>query len=225
MARIIVFDVNETLLDMTALEPPFERLFGDRRALREWFSLVLLYSEVVMLTGLYQEFSTVAGAALEMLARNRAVTIADSDRDEILGSMLKLPPHADVRPALERLRAGGLRLVVLTNSAPRAVEAQLKNAGLADFFEHAFSVDAVRRFKPAPEPYQFVARELGVQAGRLRMVAAHGWDVLGAMRAGCAAAFVARPGQTLYPLAPAPDVVASDLSAVADRILAIEAGA
>ena len=100
------------------------------------------------------------------------------------------------------------------------VEQQLHNAGISDLFERAFSVDAVRRFKPAPDPYRFAARELGVETSGLRMVAAHAWDVVGAMQAGCAAAFVARPGKVLYPLAPAPDITGPDLRTVADEIIA-----
>jgi 2-haloacid dehalogenase len=113
-------------------------------------------------------------------------------------------------------------MVTLTNSAPGVVQHQLNHAGLTAFFERAFSVDTVRRFKPAPEPYRFVARELGVETNMLRMVAAHAWDVVGAMQAGCAAAFVARPGKVLYPLAPKPDIVGADLRAVAAQIVATD---
>ena len=113
-------------------------------------------------------------------------------------------------------------MVTLTNSAPAGVTQQLKNAGLTEFFEKTFSVDSVKRFKPAPETYQYVARELGVTAGDLRMIAAHAWDVHGATRAGCAAAFISRPGKVLYPLGPKPDVVAADLRAAADQIIAAE---
>ena len=42
--RILVFDVNETMLDINALEPHFARAFGYGQVLREWFSTLLLYS-------------------------------------------------------------------------------------------------------------------------------------------------------------------------------------
>ena len=218
--RIIVFDVNETLLDIAALEPHFARAFGDRLVLREWFSTVLLYSEVASLAGPYADFGAIGGAALDMTATSRGVSLSADDRNTILTGMRSLPAHSDVRPGLQRLKAAGFRTVTLTNSAPAAVQQQLSNAGLADLFERAFSVDAVRRFKPAPDPYRFVAKELGVETSTLRMVAAHAWDVVGAMQVGCAAAFVARPGKVLYPLAPAPDIVGPDLRAIAEQIIA-----
>jgi 2-haloacid dehalogenase len=113
-------------------------------------------------------------------------------------------------------------MVTLTNSAPASVAQQLKNAGLTDFFERSFSVDAVRKYKPAAETYQYVARELGVATSGLRMIAAHAWDVHGALRAGCAATFIARPGHAVFPAGPKPDTSAPDLRAAADRIIAAE---
>jgi 2-haloacid dehalogenase len=218
MPRIIVFDVNETLLDISALEPPFVRAFGDGRAVREWFNTVLLYSEVVTLAGSYADFSALGAAALEMIAASREISVSAEDRAHIQTAIQSLPPHPDVRDGVRRLKDAGFRTVTLTNSAPATVALQLRRAGLDDLFERIFSVDAVRRFKPAPEPYRFVAAELGVQTSELRMVAAHAWDVVGAMRAGCAGAFVARPGKVWFPLAPAPDIIGADLRAVAEHI-------
>ncbi len=158
--RIIVFDVNETLLDIGALEPHFARAFGDALVLREWFSTVLLYSEVATLAGPYSDFGAIGGAALDMTAASRGTSLSSEDRTRILTGMRTLPAYPDVRNGLRRLKEAGFRTVTLTNSAPAAVAQQLSNAGIADLFERAFSVDAVRRFKPAAEPYRFVAKEL-----------------------------------------------------------------
>jgi 2-haloacid dehalogenase len=222
--RIIVCDVNETLLDVHALEPLFERAFGDPRLLREWFSTVLLYSEVATLAGPYSDFGAIGGAALDMLAAARQTTLSAEQRNAILQGMRALPAHTDVHDGLVLMRDAGLRLVTLTNSAPAAVDAQLADAGLSDLFERVFSVDTVRRFKPAPEPYQAVARALDAPIDRLRMVAAHAWDIVGALRAGCAAAFVARPGKAMYPLGPQPDIVGPDFTDVARQIVTVECG-
>jgi 2-haloacid dehalogenase len=81
---------------------------------------------------------------------------------------------------------------------------------------------ALRRLKPAPEPYRHAAERLGVPVGQVRLVAAHAWDVAGAARAGCATAFVARPGKVLDPLVAPPEVVGADLGEVADRIVAVD---
>jgi 2-haloacid dehalogenase len=100
----------------------------------------------------------------------------------------------------------------------------MENSGLRGYFEQIISADAVKRLKPAPEPYRMAAENLRVEVKGLRLVAADAWDVARALHAGCAAAFVARPGMVLDPLVERPDVVGADLREVADRILEVEAG-
>jgi len=217
--RVLVFDVNQTLLDSDALRPHFERAFRDASALDEWFSLLLQYSLVLTVADGYTDFGSVGRGALEMLANSRGVRLAPEDQNRILQGMLTLPPHPEVPESLERLRAAGFRMVTLTNSSPAAVRAQLQNAGLARYFEESISVEAVRRFKPDLEVYRATAAHLRVPPGELLLIAAHAWDVLGALKAGWRAAFVARPGKALFPLGPQPDITAPDMKAVADAIL------
>jgi 2-haloacid dehalogenase len=224
MPRILVFDVNETLLDLRALEPHFVRVFGDKAVMLEWFNQVILFSEGVTLAGNYKNFGEVARAALEMTAAARGKELSADAAQQIIGGIRSLPPHPEVPASLERLRAAGFQMVTLTNSPPAVAEAQIANANLKPFFGRIFSVDSVQRFKPAPEPYRMVARELGVETSQLRMIAAHAWDVGGAMQAGCAAAFIARPGKALFPAFPKPDVIGHDLRAVTEAILLAEQG-
>jgi 2-haloacid dehalogenase len=219
MPRICVFDVNETLLDLRALDPHFERVFGDTTVRHAWFTQLLQTAFVSTITGDYKDFGTIGSTALDMVAARRGATLSPEDRTSLLGAMRHLPPHPDVRDGLERLRSAGARLVTLTNSTEQVGQAQITNAGLSGYFEHLFSADTVRRLKPAPEPYRMVAERLGVAISEIRLIAAHAWDIAGALHAGCAAAFVARPNMVLDPLFEPPDVVGADLREVAERIL------
>src|SRR5438093_1283871 len=151
--RVLVFDVNETLLDLGALDPQFARVFGDPAVRREWFATMLQSALLLTVTG-------------------------------------------------------------------QVAEAQLANAGIRDLCDQALSADDAKRLKPAPEAYAAAARKLDVPLDRIRLVAAHAWDVAGAMRAGAAAAFVARPGALWNPLLEKPDVWGKDLREVADQIIA-----
>jgi 2-haloacid dehalogenase len=224
MARVIAFDVNETLLDLRALDPDFVQIFGEAAARREWFSQMLQSALVATVTGVYTDFGSTGIAALDMLAERRGITLTEADRQRIREGMRRLPPHAEARASLERLRDAGLRMVTLTNSTEAVATAQITNAGLRDLFEQVLSADTVRRLKPAPESYRMTAAQLGVPIGQVRLVAAHAWDIAGALRAGCAAAFVARPGMVLDPLVEQPDIIGSDLRDIADQIIAVECG-
>jgi 2-haloacid dehalogenase len=222
MDRIILFDVNETLLDLSVLQPHFDRSFSDTFAMQEWFSLLLHSSTVSTLVDAYRDFGTLAGSALQVVAARRGIDMPEDERRAILGTIRELPPHPDVIPNLDRLRTAGFRLATLTNSAPAVVADQIFFAGLSGFFETLISVDEVRAFKPSPKPYHMAASRLGVSVEQVRLIAAHDWDVFGALRAGCRAGFIARGGRIYHPLFVEPDVMGPDLGKVTDRILELD---
>lgn len=219
---VVVFDVNETLLDIVALEPLFDRVFGDPGVLREWFAQLVLYSQTMTLAGLYTPFGELAAGAFRMVASLHGVIVAEGDIDDLRGRLHTMPAHADASPALGQLRDAGFRLVTLTNSTPAPSPTPLEHAGLAGFFERSFSVEAVRQFKPAPATYHFVAAALEVEPSDLCLVSCHLWDTIGAQAAGCRGALVTRPHNALLPApqVPVPDLVASTLTLLADQIIA-----
>ncbi|WP_323752724.1 haloacid dehalogenase type II [Marinobacter sp.] len=223
---IIVFDVNETLLDITTLEPLFERMFGNRDILREWFAQLVLYSQTMTLSGLYTPFNKLGAGALEMTAKIHQVTCTDEDFEELGARMRKMPAHPDVIPALTQLKDAGFRLVTLTNSPSSASPTPLDEVGLSHFFERTFSVEATGKFKPAPETYEHVAQELSVETADLCLLACHLWDTIGAQAAGCQGAFLVRPHNAFLPAprVPQPDFMASTLNELAEQIIRGSAG-
>ncbi len=216
-ASIIVFDVNETLLDITTLEPVFDRVFGNASLLREWFAQLILYSQTMTLSGLYTPFGELAVGTLRMVATTNQVSVSDGDIAELKDRLGNMPAHADVVPALTRLREAGFRLVTLTNSASAASPTPLEKAGIDGFFERRFSVEAVEKFKPAAETYRYVVKELGVETSDLCLLACHLWDTIGAQAAGCCGALVTRPHNAVLTAekVPVPDFVGPDLADVA----------
>lgn len=222
MPRVIVFDLMGTLLDLQAMDTHFERFFDSAAVRKEWFTQTLQLSMAAVLTNSYEDFNVQADTALEMTARHYKVSMLGEEKNLILGTLRKLRAFPDVAQNLQRLRDAGLKLAVLTNSTLPAAEAQLTFAGLRDQFEQVISTDEVHCFKPAPEVYQLAAKRLAVEPGQVRVVSAHDWDVTGALRAGCAAAFLARPGRVMNPFGPQPDLKGTDLSEVADKLLTVE---
>jgi 2-haloacid dehalogenase len=222
MPRVIAFDVNETLLDLSPLDPLFERTFGSGALRAQWFAQMLQLGFVGGLTGRYVDFSSAQRAALTMLAETTGARLDPEAGERIIAEMRRLPPHPDAAPALDRLRETDLTLAALTNSPLDVARDQLTHAGLADRFDAILSADQVQALKPRPEPYHMVARTFGAGAGDVRLVAAHAWDVSGALAAGCAAAFVSRPGKALSPLGDQPDITGADLLDLAEKIAAAD---
>ncbi|MFN2563741.1 MAG: haloacid dehalogenase type II [Gemmatimonadaceae bacterium] len=219
MPRVIVFDLNETLMDLSALDPAFARTFGDAEVRKKWFKQVLELFLTATVIGEYQSFDKLTEAALEMVAEQEKVALKAADRTAVMTAMKQLPAYPDVRPALERLDAAGFRLAVLSNSTEKSARGLIDQTGLGGFFERILSADAVERYKPAREAYEYAAKELDVRAGDVRLVAAHAWDVAGALKAGCKAGFVARAEKALNPKGAKPDISGAHLREVAEQIL------
>jgi 2-haloacid dehalogenase len=109
----------------------------------------------------------------------------------------------------------------LSNSPGGSSPSPLERAGLGDFFERSFSVDAIGKFKPAPETYQMVADELSVQTIDLVLVACHLWDTAGAQAAGCHGALLTRPHNAILPVAelPQPNFISADLGDLIQQLI------
>ncbi|HTU97379.1 MAG TPA: haloacid dehalogenase type II [Solirubrobacteraceae bacterium] len=220
MPPIIVFDVNETLLDLETIRPTFDRIFGDPAAMRLWFANLITYSEALTLAGAYVPFTDIGAAVLQMLATTRGITVTAADAAELTERFASMPAHPEVPAALRRLRDAGFRLFTLTDNTLEISGRQLERAGIIDLFERRFSVDeTVRRHKPAPEAYHSVARALEVAPSDICLIACHTWDTLGARAAGWQVALILRPGNAPLEVGPQPDYIGDDLDAIADQLI------
>lgn len=219
---VVFFDVNETLLDLSPLEPRFAEVFGDESVIGEWFVRMLHGSLVANHVNNHRPLGLIGAEALMVLAQRRGVPVEPATAAEIVESMRSLPAHPDVAGGLDALVTAGFRLVALTNSSSDAVEVQLTNAGIADRFERAISVDSIGRFKPSPDVYLHAAMQVGVDIDGAMLVAAHDWDIVGARSVGMPGAFVARPSVVWGMPDSPPAIVAADLAGVAQAITALE---
>jgi 2-haloacid dehalogenase len=218
--EVLVFDVNETLLDLGHLRSRFAEALGHADLIGEWFARMLHGSLVANHLGAHRSFGLIGAETLMTVAQKRGIPLDPAVAAALVEGMRALPAHPDVAGALDRLAEAGFRLVALTNGSADTVADQLSNAGIADRFERAMSVDAVGRFKPAPEVYLHAAAVLDVDIDRMLMVAAHDWDVLGARSVGMPGAFLARPGVVWGMPDEPPGIVAHDLAGAADQIIA-----
>jgi 2-haloacid dehalogenase len=221
---LIVFDVNETLLDLGTMEPTFQRIFGDKSAMRLWFANLILYSAALTVAGVYVPFTDIGAAVMKMLADTRGIKISDNDKKELTDKFSTMPPHPEVPAALRKLRNAGFRLFCLTDNLLEVQTRQLTQGGIVDLFERRFSADGVKHHKPSRQAYAYVEKELGAMPSQLCMIACHTWDTLGAVAAGWQAALIKRVGNDLLAVGPQPHIVGNDLNHVADQLVARHKG-
>ena len=219
--KVLFFDVNETLLDLTQMKKQVgEALNGREDLLSLWFTTMLQYSLVTSASGQYEHFGYIGAAALQMVAANNDMDISESKAREVIVNALRgLPAHPEVKDALAQLKENGYKLVSFTNSSNEGVKKQFESAGLTEYFDERLSVEEVGKFKPFRETYEWGARKMGIKPDEAMLIAAHGWDVAGALWAGWRAAFISRPGKQLFPLAPKTEIMTSDLKKVSEILV------
>lgn len=218
--KCLFFDVNETLLNLDAMKASVAQALGGRPDLLPlWFTTMLQHSLVATVGDHYDDFGVIGAATLQMVARNQGIELTDEAAKQAISPIRSLPPHPDVKPALEQLKQAGFRMVTLTNSSQAGVDEQMKNAGLTDLFEDRLSVENVQMFKPHSHVYKWASRKMNVPPEDCMLIAAHGWDIAGALWAGWRGAFVSRPGAQLYPLAKQPEIIEPDMQQVAAQLL------
>ena len=214
---LLIFDVNETLLDLNELRTVLIEALGGGERLAEWFFRLLHGSLVANATDSFRSFETIGVEALRAVARRQGVDLSDSQAHDLVAGFRSLPPHPDVPDALARL-AGNFRLIALSNGSPVGIPAQLTNAGVIEQFEMVVSVHEAGRFKPDPAPYRVALERAGVEPDEALMVAAHDWDIIGARVVGIAGAFIERPGVVwTVPHEPA-EIVVPDIAHLASEL-------
>jgi 2-haloacid dehalogenase len=219
---VLIFDVNETLIDFESMNPLFEHVFGDKRVMREWLGHLIMYSMTITLSGQYKNYWALGGGLLQMVGAIHNKKVSQADVEAIQKGMKTMPAHADADKGLKMLKDAGFRMVTLTNSPPTpGSKSPLENAGLDKYFERQFNIETARAYKPAPVVYHMVAQELEVEDADCCMVATHVWDTIGGQSAGMAGGLVTRPGNALLPIPglPQPHAAGENLPVLAKEMI------
>ena len=216
--EVVAFDVNETLLDLAPVRAALIEAGEPDTLLPTVFARTLLTGIAGAAVGSWCRFRDAFDAAL-----TQESDLRPHERAGVLESFGELAPHPDVEPALRRLVEGRIRVVTLTHGSPGVAEAGLERGGISPLVERSLSSEVIRAWKPAREVYLWAAGTCGVEPGRMALVAAHGWDVLGAQRAGLTGAWFPRSERVHPAVYEAPHVTAADLAGVVDALLALPA--
>lgn len=198
-ARVIVFDVNETLSDMSPIGERFTDIGAPAHLAKLWFATLLRDGFALTATGDNVAFADVAAGALRSQLAGAPLTRSMDDAVEhVIGGMSELPLHPDVADAVHALKADGRRMVTLSEGSPSIAEKLFSAAGIADDFEALLSVEDAPAWKPARSAYEYAARTCRLDVADLVLVAVHPWDIHGANRAGLRTVWLNRSGEE-YP--------------------------
>ncbi len=217
--RLLVFDVNETLSDMTPVGARFGALGLPEHLAAPWFAGVLRDGMALTVTGENPSFADLARASFHAVVHGRpdAPDDVDAAATEVIEAFMGLPLHPDVAPGLRALSDLGTRLVTLSNGSAAVAEGLVGRAGLDDVVERILSVADAPRWKPHASAYGYALDTCGVDAADAMLVAVHPWDTHGATCAGLRTAYVARTGAPYPPTMRAPELTVASLTDLAAR--------
>ena len=216
---VLIFDVNETLSDMTPLGDRFAEIGADPGLARTWFASLLRDGFALAVNGVNPSFAGLAAEQLHLLLGSLDLNRhLDDAVSQVLGGFAELRCHPDIAPGIRALSGLGLRLITLTNGATSVAQRLLNDAGLVDAFELLVSAEQAEFWKPDSRAYAYALSRCGVRAAEAMLVTVHPWDVDGARRAGLAAAWINRAGVEYPAYFLAPSVAVESLVDLADRL-------
>ena len=191
-----VFDAYGTLFDVHSAARRASDALGEQASAVSgvWRDKQLQYTWLRSLMGAHADFWQVTGEALDFALAAHGIEDA-ALRDRLMELYLSLEAYPDVAPALSRLRAGGKKTAILSNGAPKMLNAAVESAGIDGLLDAALSIEEVGIYKPDLRVYQLAVDRLETAAERICFVSTNCWDAHGAAHFGFRVAWMNRFGQ------------------------------
>jgi 2-haloacid dehalogenase len=215
-----VFDAYGTLFDVASAAREAKDVLGeDWQALADlWRQKQLQYTWLRGLAGHHADFWQVTGDALDFALATQKRNDPGL-RARLMSLYLELRAYPEVLPTLLRLKAGGLKLAILSNGTPAMLAAAVSNAGLDGLFDAVLSVEAVGVYKPHPSVYRLAPARLDVAIEHACFLSSNGWDAYSAKAMGYRVLWCNRYGQAPERIPATPDAEIADLSCLPDLLL------
>lgn len=214
MPDAIGFDVYGTLVDPQAMRTQLEAIAGNRagQMAQLWREKQIQYTFRRALMQKYEDFDVCTEQALTFAASSLKLNLRDEDRAKLIEAYRRLPPFADVLPAICSLKQAGFKLAAFSNGVEASLRALLEHSGILPHLDAVISVDDLKTYKPDPRVYRYLAERLESSLGNTWLASSNTWDVIGAKAAGLHAAWIKRnPEEVLDPWGLNPDLVAPTL--------------
>lgn len=218
--QAIVFDAYGTLFDVYSIGALAERLFPRRGAALAdlWRAKQIEYTQLRTLCAVYKPFWEVTQDALVFTCKKLDLELTLDAQNALMGEYARLQPFPENLAVLQELQRMGLKLAILSNGNPQMLEAAVEAAGMQGLFNHVLSVDAVKKYKTAPEAYQLAPDVFGLAPRHILFVSSNGWDVCGAAWFGYTTFWINRSGGPLEELGVAPNASGRDMSELLDHV-------
>ncbi|TFB93247.1 haloacid dehalogenase type II [Cryobacterium sp. HLT2-28] len=217
---VIVFDVNETLSDMSPLKTRFVDVGAPDYLARVWFAALLRDGFALAAAGGSAKFAVIGADVLREVLRDVALTRSLDDAvTHVMDGFAGLNLHPDIAEGIRTLKGAGFRLVTLSNGSAQVAHALLTKAEIREAFEFLLTVEDTTAWKPVRTAYNYAADASGVQPADMLLVAVHPWDIHGASRAGMRSAWLNRTAAVYPSYFTAPDYTVSTLNELASRLL------
>lgn len=207
--KVIVFDVYDTLLDMSDVERKINLITDSKRGYLLWIELFMEYCFANNSLDTFHDFFSIARATLQMTGIKLGRMIADAEADDTLKILKHLPVREGAPSCLSELNDSDFTVIALTNAPEKLVYERMEGTGLISYFETVLSAESLKKYKPEKEVYEWAAQKLNVKTGEMLMVTSHSWDIAGAANAGMKTALLKRDKHLLFPLAAKPDIIGS----------------
>jgi 2-haloacid dehalogenase len=216
---VLIFDVNETLSDMSPMAERFEDVGSPPHMAKTWFAGLLRDGFALTAVNASESFSLIAAEALRVILDPRSLNRETEQAvQHIMDGFSGLQVHLDVPEGIRALSDLGIRLVTLSNGSASVAEGLLERAGLRDHFERLLSVEDAGVWKPAAGAYAYAHEQCGVDPQDAMLVAAHPWDIDGAHRARLGTAWVSRARGRYPAYFKAPDLQSGSLTDLAEQL-------
>jgi 2-haloacid dehalogenase len=216
---LVVFDVNETLSDMSSMGQRFEDVGAPAHLAKIWFAGLLRDGFALTVVDASEPFARIAAEGLRALLHGVSLDRDPEDAvQHIMTGFMGLPVHSDVPEGIRALAGLGIRLVTLSNGSASVAEVLLDRAGIREHFEALFSVEDAGVWKPAAGAYAYALEQCRVKPADAMLVAVHPWDIDGASRADLATAWIDRRDGVYPEYARTPDLRAASLTDLAAQL-------
>jgi 2-haloacid dehalogenase len=216
--RAVLLDVFETMLRVSALRSRFVDVGRPEHECELFFTRTVRDGMALTLAGGVRPFAEVARAALRTTTGH---SLSEEALDHVLAGFAELPPYPDVEPALQALARARIPVYAFTQGTATAARDALDAAGLRTYLRGVVACEEIRSFKPPPRVYHWACHQVDEQTDRVALVAAHSWDVHGAVRAGLVGGFATRLEGAVPDVVARPHVAAEHLDEVVEKLIAL----